>query len=152
MRRRIRRLVRWRVFNNDRTATRNLDLPLAIGDSSLPSSSYCIVRFWPVHGGHSGGLFLPPAGPPAGFWSRLGPEATIGQFVCCKERRVAMRQTTDLDFLLYPLATEEMPKCPECGAPMTFAVLEAREDSPDFSTFRCAACQRSERFVIEDAP
>jgi hypothetical protein len=27
---RIRRLVRWRVFNNARTATRNLDLPLAI--------------------------------------------------------------------------------------------------------------------------
>jgi hypothetical protein len=32
LRRRIRRLVRARVFNNDRTATRNLDLPLAIGD------------------------------------------------------------------------------------------------------------------------
>jgi hypothetical protein len=31
-RRRIRRLVRSRVFNNARTATRNLDLPLAIGD------------------------------------------------------------------------------------------------------------------------
>jgi transposase-like protein len=64
-----------------------------------------------------------------------------------------MRQTTDLDFLLYPLAaTKEMPFCPECGAPMTIAVLEAREgDNPDFSTFRCAACQRSERFVIEGA-
>jgi hypothetical protein len=32
LRRRIRRLVRSRVFNNARTATRNLDLPLAIGD------------------------------------------------------------------------------------------------------------------------
>jgi len=31
-RRRIRRLVRSRVFNNPRTATRNFDLPLAIGD------------------------------------------------------------------------------------------------------------------------
>jgi hypothetical protein len=32
LRRRIRRLVRSRVFNNALTATRNLDLPLAIGD------------------------------------------------------------------------------------------------------------------------
>ena len=32
LRRRIRRLVRSRVFNNARTATRNLDLPLAIDD------------------------------------------------------------------------------------------------------------------------
>jgi hypothetical protein len=61
----------------------------------------------------------------------------------------AMRQTTDLDFLLYPLAIDEMPRCPECGAMMAIAVLEAREDSPDFSTFRCVACQRSERFVID---
>jgi hypothetical protein len=60
-----------------------------------------------------------------------------------------MRTTTDLDFLLYPLAIEEMPRCSECGGPLTIAVLEAREGSPDFSTFRCTACQRSERFVIE---
>jgi transposase-like protein len=60
-----------------------------------------------------------------------------------------MRQTTDLDFLLYPLAIDNMARCPECGATMGFAVLEAREDSPHFSTFRCPACQRSERFVIE---
>ena len=32
LRRRIRRLVGSRAFNNARTATRNLDLPLAIGD------------------------------------------------------------------------------------------------------------------------
>src|SRR6516162_2082084 len=35
VRRRIRRLVRSRFFNNARTATRNLDLPLAIGDPHL---------------------------------------------------------------------------------------------------------------------
>jgi hypothetical protein len=35
VRRRIRRLVRSRFFNNVRTATRNLDLPLAIGDPHL---------------------------------------------------------------------------------------------------------------------
>jgi hypothetical protein len=35
VRRRIRRLVRSRFFNNARTATRNLDLPLIIGDPHL---------------------------------------------------------------------------------------------------------------------
>jgi hypothetical protein len=35
LRRRIRRLVRSRLFNNARTATRNLDLPLAICDPIL---------------------------------------------------------------------------------------------------------------------
>jgi hypothetical protein len=34
LRRRIRRLVRSRVFDNARTATRNLDLPLAIDHPS----------------------------------------------------------------------------------------------------------------------
>ena len=63
VRRRIRRLVRSRFFNNARTATRNLDLPLAIGDPHpRPSSSYCIGGFWPVHGGHNGRLFLASAG------------------------------------------------------------------------------------------
>jgi len=60
VRRRIRRLVRSRFFNNARTATRNLDLPLAIATPSLHSSSYCIGGFWPVHGGHNGGLFWHP--------------------------------------------------------------------------------------------
>jgi hypothetical protein len=60
-----------------------------------------------------------------------------------------MRQTTDLDFLLYPLAIDDVARCTECGAPMTVAVLEAQEDRPHFSTFRCMVCQRSERFVIE---
>jgi DNA-directed RNA polymerase subunit RPC12/RpoP len=58
-----------------------------------------------------------------------------------------MRQTTDLDFLLYSL-TGGIPKCAECGAPITIAMLEAREDSPDYSTLRCPACQRSDRLVI----
>ena len=61
-----------------------------------------------------------------------------------------MRARTDLDFLLYPLATEEQPSCPECGKPMTIALHEARRDQPDFSTFRCVACKRSERFVDEN--
>jgi hypothetical protein len=44
-----------------------------------------------------------------------------------------MRGRSDLDFLLYPLATEEVPTCPECGALMTIALHEARDDRPDFS-------------------
>ena len=56
----------------------------------------------------------------------------------------------DQDFLLYPLATEEEPHCPACGKPMMIAVHEARHDLPDFSTFRCQACARSERFVFEN--
>ena len=38
LRRRMRRLVRSRVFNKVRTATLNLDLPLAIGDPLLASA------------------------------------------------------------------------------------------------------------------
>jgi hypothetical protein len=60
-----------------------------------------------------------------------------------------MRKTTDLDFLLYRPAMEAMPKCPECGALMTITLLEAQDDRLDLSTFRCTACQRTERFVIE---
>jgi len=56
---------------------------------------------------------------------------------------------TDQDFLMYPLATEEQPDCPRCGKPMKVAMHEARNDRPDFSTFRCLACTRSERFVVE---
>ena len=61
-----------------------------------------------------------------------------------------MRGRSDLDFLLYQLATEEVPTCPECGALMTIVLHEARDDRPDFSTFRCPACTRSERFVLEN--
>jgi hypothetical protein len=61
---------------------------------------------------------------------------------------VAMR--TDQEFLLYPLGTEEQPTCPACGKSMTIALHEARGDRPDFSTFRCQTCTRSERFVFEN--
>ena len=64
LRRRMRRLVRPRVFNNARTASRNGDL--AIRDlHPRPGSSYRISGFWPVHGGHNGGLFLASTGQPA---------------------------------------------------------------------------------------
>ena len=46
LRRRIRRLVRSRVFNNARTATRNLDLPLAMEGPHLTHQPvYCIGGF-----------------------------------------------------------------------------------------------------------
>jgi hypothetical protein len=59
VRRRIRRLVRGRVFNNVRTATRNLDLPLAMeGPHFTHQPVYCIDGFRPVYGGNTGGAFL----------------------------------------------------------------------------------------------
>ena len=60
LRRRIRRLVRSRLFNNARTASRNRDL--AIRAPQSPAASYSMGGFWPVHGGHNGGLFLASAG------------------------------------------------------------------------------------------
>jgi transposase-like protein len=57
---------------------------------------------------------------------------------------------TDLDFLLYPLATEGPPGCPACGRLMEIVVYEARGNSPDFSRFRCTGCKRSETFVCEE--
>jgi len=44
LRRRIRRLVRSRLFNNVRTATRNLDLPLAIATPPTGSPALCRDR------------------------------------------------------------------------------------------------------------
>jgi hypothetical protein len=53
------------------------------------------------------------------------------------------------DFLLYPLATADLPVCPGCGYPLAIAVHEVRENLPDFSTYICDECDRSERFVCE---
>jgi hypothetical protein len=57
---RLRRRVRSRAFTNARTATRSFDLPLAIGDLISSPKPYppSIGGFGPVHGGHSGGLFV----------------------------------------------------------------------------------------------
>jgi hypothetical protein len=53
VRRRIRRLVRARAFNNVRTATRNRDLPLAMEGPHLTHQPvYCINGFRPVRGGN----------------------------------------------------------------------------------------------------
>jgi hypothetical protein len=56
----------------------------------------------------------------------------------------------DDEFLLYPLDTGEDPACLGCGAIMTLAAQESRKTKPDFITFRCAICGRSERFVLDE--
>jgi predicted RNA-binding Zn-ribbon protein involved in translation (DUF1610 family) len=56
----------------------------------------------------------------------------------------------DQDFLLYPLDTGEDPVCLGCGALMTLAAHEAREAKPDFITFRCPNCGRSEKFLCDE--
>jgi hypothetical protein len=56
----------------------------------------------------------------------------------------------DEEFLLYPLDTGEDPVCLGCGAIMTVATQESRDAKPDFITFRCASCGRSERFLCDE--
>src|SRR6516164_6716713 len=69
------RLVRLRVFTNVRTATRNLDLPLAIRDPRSSGSPYVPKGgFGPVHFCHNGGLSLAsprPMIPP--IWPGVKP-------------------------------------------------------------------------------
>ena len=78
-------------------------------------------------------------------------QATFRRFGRCKSGSVWSRAVkTDLDFLLYPLATEGPPECPACGTPMVIVLHEARENNPDFSRFRCAVCKRSETFICEE--
>ena len=55
----------------------------------------------------------------------------------------------DEEFLLYPLDTGEDPTCLACGKIMVVAGHEAREGKPDFITFRCMQCGRTERFICE---
>lgn len=54
------------------------------------------------------------------------------------------------EFLFYPLDTGEDPVCLGCGAIMTVAAHESRDAKPDFITFRCAGCGRSERFLCDE--
>jgi hypothetical protein len=58
----MRRLVRSRVVNNARTATRNFDLPLAMEGPHLnPQPVYCTDGFRPAYGSNT-------AGTPAGLF------------------------------------------------------------------------------------
>jgi hypothetical protein len=56
LRRRSRRRVRSRVFNNARTASRNRDLPLAMESPLTHQPVYCIGGFRPVYGGNTAGF------------------------------------------------------------------------------------------------
>jgi ribosomal protein S27AE len=55
----------------------------------------------------------------------------------------------DQEFLLYPLDTGDDPICPACGTTMVLASHESREVEPNFLSFRCVRCGRSERFICE---
>jgi tRNA(Ile2) C34 agmatinyltransferase TiaS len=57
---------------------------------------------------------------------------------------------SDQEFLLYPLDTGEDPACLDCGTLMMVAGREVREAKPDFITFRCKRCGRSEKFVCDE--
>jgi predicted RNA-binding Zn-ribbon protein involved in translation (DUF1610 family) len=54
------------------------------------------------------------------------------------------------EFLLYLLDTGDDPACPICGPRMVVAAHEARETKPDFITFRCINCGRSEKLLCEE--
>lgn len=56
----------------------------------------------------------------------------------------------DQEFLLYPLDTGEDPVCPGCGQPMRLATDEVREGKPEFLTFRCVTCNRTEKVMCEE--
>jgi hypothetical protein len=57
---------------------------------------------------------------------------------------------SDQEFLLYPLDTGEDPACLDCGTLMVVAAHEVRETKPDFITFRCKGCGRSEKYVCDE--
>ena len=56
---------------------------------------------------------------------------------------------SDEEFLLYPLDTGTDPACLNCSTLMVVATHEVRETKPDFITFRCGGCGRSEKYVCE---
>jgi tRNA(Ile2) C34 agmatinyltransferase TiaS len=57
---------------------------------------------------------------------------------------------SDQEFLLYPLDTGEDPACLDCGTLMMVAGHEVRDAKPDFITFRCKRCGRSEKYVCDE--
>jgi hypothetical protein len=57
---------------------------------------------------------------------------------------------SDQEFLFYPLDTGEDPTCLHCCTLMMLAGHEAREAKPDFITFRCKSCGRSEKFICDE--
>ena len=57
---------------------------------------------------------------------------------------------SDQEFLLYPLDTGEDPVCLDCGTLMMLAGNEVTDTKPDFITFRCMRCGRSEKYVCDE--
>jgi hypothetical protein len=57
---------------------------------------------------------------------------------------------SDQEFLLYPLDTGEDPVCLDCGTLMVVAAHEVRELKPDFISFRCKRCGRSEKYICDE--
>jgi hypothetical protein len=55
---------------------------------------------------------------------------------------------SDQEFLLYPLDTERIRRA--WTAVMMVAGHQVREAKPDFITFRCQNCGRSEKFVCDE--
>jgi transposase-like protein len=54
------------------------------------------------------------------------------------------------DLLFYPLATGDQPVCPKCCSPLVLVGFQSERGMPDFSSFRCADCGRSETFADDD--
>jgi hypothetical protein len=52
-------------------------------------------------------------------------------------------------YLLYPLDTGDDPACLACAKTMLVAAIEERGEEPNFITFRCEQCGRTEKFVCE---
>jgi hypothetical protein len=78
---------------------------------------------------------------------RIAQQPTLGLEV--KSRREDA-MPSDQEFLLYPLDTGEDPACLDCGALMMLAGHEVRESKPDFITFRCQSCGRTEKYVCDE--
>ena len=88
---------------------------------------------------HAGGLFVAaaagadrPATKRSGWKLRLSERTRL----CLATRNSCYGQRRD-------------PACLDCGTLMMVAEHEVREAKPDFMTFRCKKCGRSEKFVCD---
>jgi transposase-like protein len=48
------------------------------------------------------------------------------------------------DLLFYSLAAGDQPVCPKCCSPLVLVGFQSERGMPDFSSFRCSDCGRSE--------
>jgi len=81
------------------------------------------------------------------FWAgRARQQPTLGRKLGFEEDAMP----SDQEFLLYPLDTGEDPACLDCGTLMMVAGREVMDTKPDFITFRCKRCGRSEKYVCDE--